>query len=1425
MNGNTRVTRLGAARSAAATAGPSTGAAAGAAGTAAAGPSFVAYTAPAPPSLRAASIASRSIREQSVMSTAARSRPGETSARKRKRIFSGDSWRKATRSVSGASPSVSPRLGQGMPSGRSPAIGGGQRLRPSLEHGPDGDLNGRLIKDRCNVLEVQSKAVLDFYARFQDDGWTDETITRMNAIWVPFEGYKTHSLLANKDYAHHFVNVPEILAQLDIHPDRVSQVFSEAMELVNLATFIHYIFQLPSDPKQLGELEDGRVTEDIALTAPIRALTELNDARRVFLKWIVPTDWDISDEVLCMLLDLSTHIHIQRVRNYMQQFAAGRMTELDLGNKVEESLDELMSSEVLENALLKTFEERELDDDEFALIVQVYAGFSAVRTQELAAQRFDWVKMLRTWPLLNLTDDFLQLADKIVKDPTLMLQSHTLGTIRHKIRVMNYPVPHRGPPSGAAADLDRSGQNGVHFADGDNTVIVHEPPGESTPRPRSQLHLPRNYDPRQSSSNEEYPSGVGELLETGLGEEDEDLLAPLPPAEPDDVLGDLFNADDADGDLLDEEAPPSKRQRKGAASSAGGRSKFSNLNMAGESQARTGEQLLSRRPDQGLTDSEADDLELVVEEEEEAAAARGDAYERSQARATRNAARGRASIGAEAARGETGNRPLSSHVREGAFQRGERLPSPLGNRGRTRIGFGKNSVLATLDGPKRSILADKSKGERITFDENDDDVFLEQQGSGRPSSSTTQSRGKKTAASASTGPGRQSRATANGSSGNASVEDTTEGRSTRAKGKQRLVDDGPLQPGPEESQQAQTQSQQAPFDAQLDDFGPPDLGGDTDDDEGAAAFAAAMEQSAREAGDQDGGGDGQADDAEAQSGSGAAPAEGGGRTEAGTSRADDSDADEGGENAAPPHSSKRRAGTRNFPGATQTFKASSQAEQIAQGSRSAVLSQAGRKAPRPGDERVSSPASEDEDEEDVAGGRAKKPMTRAKAAKKTKAKAGAKASVAREEEDEDEEEADEELPRRIKAKSKKKPVEVDEGEEEEEEEQDELEDSSVASSSRKKKKKALSKQKRLEARDKYKPKSYKVATGARRFWTEAETDCLMAALHKYTFLRVLGKRPKGQHKGVYPVYDLIIKKHGPRGTKSHDLARRTNVQLKDKARSELERMRREHQTLPYWKKILFPSLFKDMKRKDKVEKIPAEMDISEDEGQFDSSGDDRRAEYEGTDEESDDDGRNADRSATPPAQPPRKSKSSATPGPRNGRATRSKGKLPASAPSDNESNGAGDGDGQHDEDDEAILPSSPIPTPPRKQPNTIAGNRRSKRGRPAGSGASSSNQTATAAAADAGIDAVSSDSEDERAVDGADALQQTPNGSSSKTAAAASSASQGGAEGGEETRGEAHGTGSGSGARWTEGAEVGGEDGGWMTLRPLRTLRSGRRAA
>lgn len=86
----------------------------------------------------------------------------------------------------------------------------------------------------------------------------------------------------------------------------------------------------------------------------------------------------------------------------------------------------------------------------------------------------------------------------------------------------------------------------------------------------------------------------------------------------------------------------------------------------------------------------------------------------------------------------------------------------------------------------------------------------------------------------------------------------------------------------------------------------------------------------------------------------------------------------------------------------------------------------------------------------------------------------------------------------------------------------------------------------------------------RKRWTEEETACLMSALDTI----MSGDDIKAKLRP----YHAVLQLHGERGSIDNMLASRNNMQLKDKVRNEILRMKRSALHIPEWADLLFRTL-------------------------------------------------------------------------------------------------------------------------------------------------------------------------------------------------------------------------------------------------------------
>ncbi|TKY85970.1 hypothetical protein EX895_004795 [Sporisorium graminicola] len=351
----------------------------------------------------------------------------------------------------------------------------GQRLRPSLAH-PDGRLDVPTIEERCAALVINAKGVLHFYLNLYDDGWKAGSFDDMLRNWTPFESYKTNQLLAEAQYMHHFVDIEEVTRSLRASGQPRPDGFEEAMKMANCATFVHYIHQLPTDPAQYGRRNGHSITGADVVRAPLRNISELSDARRIFLRWILPFDWNLSDEVLNMLLDMSIQIFIHRLERIVEAVRAGEMAEDVARAAVSDHLIDLTSGDVVRHSLQRVKKQRGMSRAEIERMVQRYETFANVRQIDLQSMLFDYEAMREEFSFHSMSADLTGYVRDVVREVDAGMHSTTLPLIMDRLA--------RESSVFSASDVPdvKTGSSSVIGGRNDDSSSVIAPPSQSTPK-------------------------------------------------------------------------------------------------------------------------------------------------------------------------------------------------------------------------------------------------------------------------------------------------------------------------------------------------------------------------------------------------------------------------------------------------------------------------------------------------------------------------------------------------------------------------------------------------------------------------------------------------------------------------------------------------------------------------------------------------------------------------------------------------------------------------------------------------------------------------------------------------------------------------------------------------------------------------------
>ncbi|PWN50969.1 hypothetical protein IE53DRAFT_386698 [Violaceomyces palustris] len=307
-----------------------------------------------------------------------------------------------------------------------------QRLRQSLV-GPDGRLDVPTLEERCEVLTINARSVLSYYMDLEEHGWKEESLEAMKRNWEPFESYKTNQLLAEGQYHRHFIDLPQVSRSLLAGQDYTPEGFEESMNMANCATFVHYIYQIPYDLSKLRPGKGGKLGRQELYREDLRNLNELNDARRVFLRWILPQTWQINDENLSLLLDISTQIFIYRLKKKVESVQRREMDEDEAKELSQGDLEEMMSSDIIRSSLASLKEHRSMTRDQMKAAIERYSTFANVRKSELQDLLYDTGTMQEKWPFEKTASDLTRYIKDVVREVDTKLGSSSLQQILNKL--------------------------------------------------------------------------------------------------------------------------------------------------------------------------------------------------------------------------------------------------------------------------------------------------------------------------------------------------------------------------------------------------------------------------------------------------------------------------------------------------------------------------------------------------------------------------------------------------------------------------------------------------------------------------------------------------------------------------------------------------------------------------------------------------------------------------------------------------------------------------------------------------------------------------------------------------------------------------------------------------------------------------------
>lgn len=355
-----------------------------------------------------------------------------------------------------------------------------QRFRPPLS-GPDGRLDIPTVQERCAVLSTVAKGVLHFYMDLVN-GWRSDSFDELMRNWVPFEAYKTNQLLDQGQYIHHFIDAGEVMQKLSPVGDyRELEGLEDALKMANCATFVHYVHQFHLDPARYNRPDGKSVTSKDVFSAGLRNVSELSDARRVFLSWIVPHNWQITDEVLSMLLDMSIQIFIFRLQSIIESVRSGQRDENSARVAIDEDMADILSGDIVKSSLARIRRQRNETRADIQRAAQRYETFCNVQQAALYEYSLldDFDKIRRDFPFLQMARDLSSYVGDVVRDVDAGMHSNTLPRVMDRLqRASSHTTSSEmSIPSERFSSVDES--------------PVRRRPVESTPRPtRRELSQP-----------------------------------------------------------------------------------------------------------------------------------------------------------------------------------------------------------------------------------------------------------------------------------------------------------------------------------------------------------------------------------------------------------------------------------------------------------------------------------------------------------------------------------------------------------------------------------------------------------------------------------------------------------------------------------------------------------------------------------------------------------------------------------------------------------------------------------------------------------------------------------------------------------------------------------------------------------------------
>lgn len=183
-------------------------------------------------------------------------------------------------------------------------------------HDGDGHIRGAALTTRCELLASTASDLLAAYEdarqRLEQDGYFEQLQALLLRKWSALDTLKNNELLAAVCALppSNFLDTSALFRAAGLsEDDEAGRVLASTVQIINRATFVHFIYQLPMQSRP-NETRAGDYQR-----WPLRSLGELVDARRAFWRHIAPKHEDVqlTDDEVMLYLDLTRQIIIEHL--------------------------------------------------------------------------------------------------------------------------------------------------------------------------------------------------------------------------------------------------------------------------------------------------------------------------------------------------------------------------------------------------------------------------------------------------------------------------------------------------------------------------------------------------------------------------------------------------------------------------------------------------------------------------------------------------------------------------------------------------------------------------------------------------------------------------------------------------------------------------------------------------------------------------------------------------------------------------------------------------------------------------------------------------------------------------------------------------------------------------------------------------------